>query len=63
MSTLSLVSLIVNIILGISVVSLVFKDKIYTSYTKRRDNRRDTERLRIRQVVEEVLKEIIKEDE
>lgn len=63
MSTLSIISIISNIVLGISLLSLVFKERVYTFYTKQKELKRDTEKQRVRQIVEEVLKEIVKEDE
>jgi hypothetical protein len=63
MSTLHLISLFSNILLGGILVYLVFKKRIYTFIYEKKENRRETERQRIRQVVEEVIKEIIKDDE
>lgn len=62
MSGMHLISLITNIVLGILLVSLVLKDRIYSKIRKIKDNRRETGRQRIRQVVEEVLREIVKDD-
>lgn len=62
MQTLSLISLLSNLILGLTIVYMVFKNKIHTSIHKIKEHRRDTERQKIRQVVEEVLREIIKDD-
>jgi len=62
MSTLHLISLFANILLGGVLVYLIFKKRIYTFLYEKRKNRRETERQRIREVVEEVIKEIIKDD-
>ena len=49
------------IILSITVLYLMFKDRVIQSYRRYVENRRETRRQRIRLIVEEVLQEIIKE--
>lgn len=63
MSTLHLISLFSNILLGGILVYLVFKKRINTFIYERKENRREQERQRITHIVEDVLKDIIKEDE
>lgn len=63
MSAPNLISLFLNILLGIIIVYLVFKTKLEYYTNKVKENRRETERQRIRQVVEEVLKEIVKDND
>lgn len=62
MSTLHLISLFSNILLGGILVYLIFKKRINTFLYERKENRREQERQRVKEVVEEVIKEIVKDD-
>lgn len=63
MSTLSLISLYVNILLGITVLSLVYPKGIryYRNYKKHRETKREQERQRVKEQIRREVREYLKE--